>query len=559
MENEYDIAKAFEEIENELIDSMMRNFSRHRAEETEKGYNWAQWQSEQLKSLEKYRKENYPKFKKQFTELNGKVAKMLERARKDGNAKQEAEILQAIKNGFEKADKIPKTSAAEFFKLNDRKLDALIKATTDDLEKAETAILRRKDDVQRKAIFNAQVYANTGAGTYEKAVDMACKSLLDAGLDCVEYKNGARHTLGDYSKMAIRTANKRAYLYGEGEKRQEWGISTVVVNSRQGGCPKCSPYIGKVFTDDVYSGGSSESKEYPLLSKAIENGLFHPNCKDSTSTYYEGITTVKPVTQKEIAQMENREVQQQKKNYADRQIKRFERREKYSLDEGNKRFAGARKQEWKDKAEVLENIDGKSIKSVEKSTESGIIKNIELPADTDKIRSMSSETKDEISKAINKICDDYEVKIDEIVVKSLREEEKNVPFQFQADRNEYGDLIKRIVINSNYDFMGSQKEFQKRIMRNYDRQILSSNNVEGLIAHEMAHVMTFQDVSTYAGFLLKNKEVTEKIVYGISKYADASLDGAECIAEAFAKARCGGKLDKDAQVLIDEFIERWKK
>lgn len=31
--SDYDIGKAFEEIENELIDSMMRNFSRHRAEE----------------------------------------------------------------------------------------------------------------------------------------------------------------------------------------------------------------------------------------------------------------------------------------------------------------------------------------------------------------------------------------------------------------------------------------------------------------------------------------------------------------------------------------------
>lgn len=56
--SDYDIGKAFEEIENELIDSMMRNFSRHRAEETKEGYNWTQWQAEQLKALEEYRKTN---------------------------------------------------------------------------------------------------------------------------------------------------------------------------------------------------------------------------------------------------------------------------------------------------------------------------------------------------------------------------------------------------------------------------------------------------------------------------------------------------------------------
>ena len=55
---DYDISQAFEAIENELIDSMMRNFSRHRAEETKEGYNWSQWQAEQLKSLEEYRKKN---------------------------------------------------------------------------------------------------------------------------------------------------------------------------------------------------------------------------------------------------------------------------------------------------------------------------------------------------------------------------------------------------------------------------------------------------------------------------------------------------------------------
>lgn len=55
---DYDISKAFETIENELIDSMMRNFKHHRAEEEKEGYNWSQWQSEQLKSLEQYRRTN---------------------------------------------------------------------------------------------------------------------------------------------------------------------------------------------------------------------------------------------------------------------------------------------------------------------------------------------------------------------------------------------------------------------------------------------------------------------------------------------------------------------
>lgn len=353
--SDYNIREAFEKIEDELIDSMMRNFSRHRAEETKEGYNWTQWQAEQLKSLEEYRKHNAKKFGKRFKTINSKVEEMIRTAKADGNASQEAEILEAVKDGFKAPKKPSAHSAAEFFKVNDRKLDALIKSTTDDLKRAETAVLRMSNDKYRKAIFNAQVAMNTGAVTYEKAVDIACKDMLNAGLNCVEYKNGARHTISDYADMAVKTANKRAYLRGEGEKRAEWGVSLVVVNSRQGGCPDCSKYIGKVFVDDVYSNGKKSDGNYPLLSTAIENGLFHPRCKDSTSTYYPELDDLDaPLSEDEIKELDRQRGIEEKQQYAQRQAERFDRRAEYSLDEDNKRIAQTRADEWHDRANTLE-------------------------------------------------------------------------------------------------------------------------------------------------------------------------------------------------------------
>lgn len=353
--SDYNIKEAFERIENELIDSMMRNFSRHRAEETKEGYNWTQWQAEQLKSLEEYRKHNAKKFGKRFKTINSKVEEMIRTAKADGNASQEAEILEAVKDGFKAPKKPSEHSTAEFFKVNDRKLDALIKSTTDDLKRAETAVLRMSNDKYRKAIFNAQVATNTGAVTYEKAVDIACKDMLNAGLNCVEYKNGARHTLSDYADMAVKTANKRAYLRGEGEKRAEWGVSLVVVNSRQGGCPDCAKYIGKVFIDDVYSNGKKSDGNYPLLSTAIKNGLFHPRCKDSTSTYYPELDDLDaPLSEDEIKELDRQRGIEEKQQYAQRQAERFDRRAEYSLDEDNKRIAQTRADEWHDRANTLE-------------------------------------------------------------------------------------------------------------------------------------------------------------------------------------------------------------
>lgn len=380
--SDYNIKEAFERIENELIDSMMRNFSRHRAEETKEGYNWTQWQAEQLKSLEEYRKHNAKKFGKRFKTINGKVEEMIRTAKADGNASQEAEILEAVKEGFKAPKKPSAHSTAEFFKVNGRKLDALIKSTTDDLKRAETAVLRMSNDKYRKAIFNAQVAMNTGAVTYEKAVDIACKDMLNAGLNCVEYKNGARHTLSDYADMAVKTANKRAYLRGEGEKRAEWGVSLVVVNSRQGGCPDCAKYIGKVFIDDVYSNGKKSDGNYPLLSTAIKNGLFHPRCKDSTSTYYPELDDLDaPLSEDEIKELDRQRGIEEKQQYAQRQAERFDRRAEYSLDEDNKRIAQTRADEWHDRADMLEekakkaeSVNKITAESVAKSGKSGIIK-----------------------------------------------------------------------------------------------------------------------------------------------------------------------------------------
>lgn len=345
--DQYDIGEAFEAIENELIASMIRNLRRHKQEEIDEKKQWSMWQVEQLKALEKYKKFNQKKYGQKFKDINKKIQVLISIARSEGEMSQEIAILEAIKKGFP-AKRISKGTTAEFFKLNERKLEALIKATMDDMKKAETAVLRMANDQYRKVIFNAQVYANTGAGTYEKAVDMATKDFLSAGLNCVEYSNGARHTIADYADMAIRTACKRAYLQGEGAKRQEWGIHTVIVNKRGNPCPKCLSFCGKVLIDDVWSGGSRKDGTYPLMSTAVAHGLYHPRCKDSHTTYFSGISTADDTWTKEeleaIGQNAKEEARQQ---YAERQEKRFERLAEYSLDPENQKRYVQKEKIWK--------------------------------------------------------------------------------------------------------------------------------------------------------------------------------------------------------------------
>ena len=323
---------------------------RHRAEETKEGIEWSMWQAEQLKALEKYKRDNRKRYGKQFQNLNKEIGELIRISRQKGNMQQEIQILNAIRKGFP-ARKISKGATAEFFKLNERKLEALIEATTHDMEAAETAVLRKANDDYRKAIFNAQVYANTGAGTYEKAVDMATRDMLSRGLNCVEYANGARHTLADYADMAIRTASKRAYLQGEGEKRQEWGITTVIVSKRGNPCPKCLPFVGKVLIDDVWSGGKKSDGPYPLMSKAVAAGLYHPRCKDSHTTYFPGISTADDIwSEKELEDIGQANQQEAERKYASRQVEKYGRLAEYSLSPENQKQYKQKSEKWEGEA-----------------------------------------------------------------------------------------------------------------------------------------------------------------------------------------------------------------
>lgn len=360
LNTDYDIEKAFKAIEDELIASMMRNLASHRAEETDMGFNWSQWQVEQLKALEKYKAQNKKKFTKSFSNINDSIDAMIFAARQEGGTEQEQKILRALKKGL-KASKVSQGAEGAFFRLNTRKLNALIKATKSDFNRAEKAMLRMSEDKFRQIIFDAQVYANTGAGTYEKAVDMATKDFLKAGINCIEYANGARHSMKSYAKMAIQTACKRAYLTGEGEMRQSWGICTVIMNKRANACPKCLPFVGKILIDDVWSGGKAGDGPYPLMSSAIAAGLYHPNCKDVHTTYFPELDEEpdSKFTKGELEKVKEDYRQDQKRQYAYRMVEQFDRLSKYSLDPDNQKMYAVRKEQWENVRFRTGNVDSK--------------------------------------------------------------------------------------------------------------------------------------------------------------------------------------------------------
>ena len=354
MPADYDVSQAYKRIENELIDSMMRNLDRHRAEELAEGFNWEQWQVVQLKELERYRLENADRFTEDFKDIHQTVSDAFWGSYATGETTEEAKILEQVLKG--KLTDGGRGANQQFFGVNSKRVNALVDATKADFTRGEHALLRTANDQYRKIIFNAQMYSATGA-TYEQAVDMATKDFLKNGIQCITYKNGAVHNIQSYSRMAVKTGQKRAYLMGEGNANDKYGIHTVRVNKRTDACPYCVGWLGKVLVDDVYSGGTQAEADklgVPTLSEAMDMGFLHPNCKDVYSLYIEGVSKpADPYTKEEIQKIADNYNADEALRRAEDMQDSYNRMAKYSLDPVNQARYQARADAWGERVDLI--------------------------------------------------------------------------------------------------------------------------------------------------------------------------------------------------------------
>lgn len=343
--NDYDVGQIMQEMEIELIQSMRRNLGRHMKWEEDEGFHWEQWQAKKIREIRKYRAKNMEIMANYSQKLDKGTKNDLRRQYLEGGRKVDKEVSRVIKKGFSLYRATPSN---DFFQGDNEKLDRLINAIRNDMKQAQNAALRQMDDVYRKIIFKAEMFLGSGTTTLEKAIDMATKDFLKAGINCITYANGAHVNIASYTRMAVRTANKRVFLMGEGERRKEWGLSLVLVSQYSQCSPLCLPWQGRVFIDDVYSGGKVEDGDYPLLSQAIARNLFHPNCKHTMSTFFESINDVpEPMLESETGD-EYKKAQRDAE--INRNIQKYTRLKEGSLDPQNIATYGAKLNEWKEKA-----------------------------------------------------------------------------------------------------------------------------------------------------------------------------------------------------------------
>lgn len=317
----YALRDIFAEMELELMASLRRNFINHKKEERERGFSWEMWQKAKLRNLQEYRKETTSviyRFRKRITQA---IEQVLRNHFSVGVRKADIKLPQDGVNTGLPGEEPPQET--QFFGVNKKKLDALIKSTKNDFEDVQQAVYRKMDDVYRQTIFKTEFQLSSGAISLGKAIDKATEDFLAKGVNCIAYKdkNGEiiRYVnIADYAEMALRTASHRATLLGEGSKRDELGVHLVFVSAHANACKLCLPWQGQILIDDVFSHPNDEyiakyKEKYKLLSDAIKAGLLHPNCRHTLATYFEGVTRLpKPQDQKIALENYNNEQHQRK-------------------------------------------------------------------------------------------------------------------------------------------------------------------------------------------------------------------------------------------------------
>jgi len=342
---DYDIGDALHRIELLLLASMRRNLKRHLTDERDEGIRWSMWQAEQLTTLGNWTRRNYRQFSPEFSRINQAAISLLQSSAERAQLVEEDLLL---RTGIQRA--------GGFFVAPEGKLQSLLNAVRHDLSQAEHSILRQADDVYRRTLFDAQMYLQTGSGTLDNAIDMAVQDFMQRGIRSVVYRNGHRVEASTYARMALRTANVRAVMTGEGAARDRFGVHTVIVSPSGIACEKCAPWMGQILVDDVYCAGSREEAAelgVPLLSEAVSSGLLHPQCNCAVHTFQPGISRLPEVTDADREQAVNRYKLTQQQRYNERQIRKWKYAEDAAPDPAAQQAAHAKVRAWQQTNKAL--------------------------------------------------------------------------------------------------------------------------------------------------------------------------------------------------------------
>lgn len=187
------------------------------------------------------------------------------------------------------------------------------------------------------AVHRAVEAYNKGGMTWMQAKQKALNELADSGITHFVDKAGRSWDLGGYVEMGVRTGIGNSSRAGFLDSMTQRGKDLVFVSSHYGSCPLCTPWQGSIVSI------SGNDPNYPSLQDAINDGLFHPNCKHVLLEYIEGVSVLRnddsPEGQEYYAAT-------QRQRHYERGVRRWKNREIAAITPEEKLKARAHLNRW---------------------------------------------------------------------------------------------------------------------------------------------------------------------------------------------------------------------
>lgn len=422
------------------------------------------------------------------------------------------------------------------------------------------------------ALSGAVMDITTGAASYDKALGKVINAMTVSGLRWIDYDSGVHSRVNVAARRAVMTGFRQIQGKMNEQVAKDLGTDYFEVSYHIGARPEHQVWQGKVYTYNQLE---------EICGLGTVTGLHGANCYHDYNAFILGVS-VRTYTDEQLEQMmaeENRPKAYNGKEYTmyealqeQRRLETVMRKTRQDIKLLQEGEAGrdtvtvkkcryqVQMQQYKSfsKAmglpEQMQRVyqDGLGRMPVASEKKKLPRMKISIPEDVYGKSKMTKKVKNKIEGAIRKLEKEYIIYLDRIEGEYIN---SGVVFLAGGYIDEEGVLRHSLVINYKKDFT----KLEKRMQRLYNEGKLAGKSYEDYVAHEMAHIIPFQNCVTAEDYEKTRSELKKQFVYGVSEYADRSRDGAESLAEAFVKYRNGEKIPDESRKLIEKYIFPWRR
>ncbi|MCL6734387.1 phage minor capsid protein [Streptomyces neyagawaensis] len=229
-------------------------------------------------------------------------------------------------------------------------VDRLAAAVINDTGPVHLRILRTTMDAYRDVVARAAAAPVLGVQTRRQAAQSALDAFANRGVTGFVDRSGRAWDMRSYVEMAMRSAVGRAAVEAHSDRLGVAGVELVLVSQAPEECELCRPWERKILARTGAPGKREVQVEHATqdgemvtvkvagsLPEARAAGLMHPNCRHTVSAYLPGASRIPPV---QASRGTYEDTQQQR--YLERQVRKWQRREKTALTEQEAKAARAR-------------------------------------------------------------------------------------------------------------------------------------------------------------------------------------------------------------------------